>query len=296
MASGEQNQTTGARANPALPESFRVFTVLVGVIVLAGASLLPAPGFVGPSWPWIAPEFNLRFVGAAYLPGLLSLITILALNRWSPARLVTWMGLVFSLIALLVSFIYFDRFDFSRTGVWAWFGVYIFSSVVFILVLWRFRETPHPAKPIEDSRIRLFYLAQVVIFGLLGLALLLFPQMTTARWPYPVDDFHGRLYSDIILAGAAGALLMWLAASRQELVVFGISQVALGLGALAALIFVRSGVSAESWDEWGSGEAALRPIWPWVTGCVGAALFGIISIGLGLMGAKLQSAAIETAS
>ena len=95
MIAGEKNPLTRVEANPVLPESFRIFTVLVGVIVLAGASLLAAPGFVGPSWPWIAPEFNLRFVGAAYLPGLLSLIAILALNRWSPARLVIWMGLVF---------------------------------------------------------------------------------------------------------------------------------------------------------------------------------------------------------
>jgi hypothetical protein len=296
MTAGEKDTPTKAQANPALPESFRVFTVLVGVIVLAGASLLPAPFFVGPSWPWIAPEFNLRFVGAAYLPGLLSLIAILALNRWSPARLVVWMGLVFSLVALLVSFIYFDRFDFSRTGVWAWFGVYIFSSVVFIFVLWRYRGTPHPARTTEDSRVRLFYLAQVAIFGFLGLALLLFPQMATAHWPYPVDDFHGRLYSDIILAGAAGAFLMWLAASRQEIVVFGVSQLALGLGALAALILVRSNVAAESWDEWGGGEAALRPIWPWVSGCVGAALFGVVSIGLGLKEARFRGTAVETGS
>jgi hypothetical protein len=66
MIAGKENPMAGVETpNPALPESFRVFTVLVGVIVLAGASLLAAPGFGGPSWPWIAPEFNLRFVGAA---------------------------------------------------------------------------------------------------------------------------------------------------------------------------------------------------------------------------------------
>ena len=296
MIAGEKNSLTRVEANPVLPESFRIFTVLVGVIVLAGASLLAAPGFVGPSWPWIAPEFNLRFVGAAYLPGLLSLIAILALNRWSPARLVIWMGLVFSLIALLVSFIYFDRFDFSRTGVWAWFGVYIASSIAFILMLWRFRAAPHPAKPIEDPLIRRFYLVQIAIFGLLGLALLLFPRIATAPWPYPVDDFHGRLYSDIILAGAVGAFLMWRAASRQELVVFGVSQVALGLGALAALMLVRNGVSAESWDEWGGRRSCAPPDLALGDRMPRSSGARPCSIGLGLKGARVQSVAPEAAS
>jgi hypothetical protein len=165
-------------AKTALPETFRLFNAIVILVVLTGASLLCVPHATGAVWPWIAPEFNLRFIGSAYLPGLVSLAILLICNRWSPGRLVIGMGLAFSIVALLVSAIYPDRFDPSRAGVWAWFVVYILSSLVFVFVLWRFRRIHASSPPVEPGW-RAFYLAQSVGFLLLGFALFVFPEAAT---------------------------------------------------------------------------------------------------------------------
>jgi hypothetical protein len=282
--------------NPPLPVVFRVFTALVLAVVVVASGLLFAPNTVRQIWPWSGPEFNLRFVGAAYLAGFVALVAQLAINRWSPGRLVAAMGLCFSLVALLASVAHLDQFDLSRPGVWAWFAVYIVSATIFGWLLWDFRRARHPGSPIVEPAWRMFFLVQAIAFGVLGLALLISPAVATAPWPYPVDDFHARVYSDIILAGAVGALLMWRSASRNELVVFGSSQVALGLGGLAALLFVRSGLGGASvaggGDEWAGAQLAA---WPWIVGSVAATALGIVSIGYSLRKFGLGSPRVKAA-
>jgi hypothetical protein len=77
------------------------------------------------------------------------------------------------------------------------------------------------------------------------------------------------------LAGAVGAALMWRSASRTELIVFGTSQIALGFGALAALLLMRASMEHTEWSDW---SAPARSIGPWVLGCLGAAVLGVTSI------------------
>ena len=96
----------------------RVTTLLLAVtgveaLVLfgAGVGLVVQPAVIGSIWPWPLTPFNAAFLGAVYSASLVSAAALTVIGRWSPARIVVPMILVFTTIVLIVSLAYLGRFD-----------------------------------------------------------------------------------------------------------------------------------------------------------------------------------------
>ena len=177
----------------------------VAVLVVAGGGLLIAQPVVVGIWPWSLAPFNLRFLGALYTAALVAAFLQSWIGRWAPARTVTTMIFVFTLVVTACSFLHWDRFDPGKVEVWVWFVLYIGVCVNAGAHLWWYRDALVAGSP-PPSGPRAALLAQAVVLGGYGLALLVAPEHAGRLWPWKVDAFHAQLYSVTFLTPAAGAL------------------------------------------------------------------------------------------
>jgi hypothetical protein len=245
--------------NPALPSLFRaVTTVEAFVLAIAGFYPFFFPHNALGKWAWISGPFNLRFIGAVYLTALVAVLIVLAVPRWSPGRVALPMLVLFTNLVLLLSLVYIDRFEFDRGGTWAWFLLYVVIPASATYYWWRFRKLP-PADPSPvPSAWRSYFLTAAAIVGLYGLGLLIAPRTLTDFWPWPIDAFHGRLYSTIFLALAVAAIMVSRVASPVELFLVGMTQLALGFFSILGLVLADVSENTVDWSALGT--------WVWVGG------------------------------
>src|SRR5690242_10841554 len=105
---------------PLLTPWVRRFFMIVVVIVLFGGGLLVLPGVVQPQWPWAITPFNSAFLGGVYLSEMVLVLTLVAINRWSPGRLIIPMSLCFVLVITVVSLLSSSQFGSGKWSVIAW--------------------------------------------------------------------------------------------------------------------------------------------------------------------------------
>jgi hypothetical protein len=258
--------------NPKISPLLRFLTfVEVVVLFAAGFGLFFMPRLVGPLWPWELLPFNARFLGAVYAASCIAAVMQTAHARWSPARLVTPMIFIFTAIIVVLSFVYIDLFDFQRWEVWVWFGLYIIIPVNALYHLWLYRSLP-PADstPIESSA-RNVLSAQMMILGVYGILLVVFPSAAKVIWSWEIDVFHAQLYSVTFITPALGAYVLMKGASRIEWQTMGLTQIVLGLFPIIGLLLVDASIQRVSWSAIGT--------WIWL------ALFaGMLAVGIWMMG------------
>jgi hypothetical protein len=266
--------------NPALTPSLRLFSAVVVLVLLVGASLFFAPGLVQPRWPWSLTPFNTRFLGAFYTAELVMMGLLLAVNRWAPARVVLPMAFLFTALVTAVSLRALDRFDLQRPIAQAWFVVYLGALLGSAWFLCRYRALP-PVEPRPPPLLWRAYLGvQAGGFTLYGLGLLLAPGTFGAFWPWALDGFHAQLYSAVFVAGGVGSFLLVRAAAPVELLTLGLSQAVLGGLAVLGLVLVDAGVNRVDW--------ALPGTWLWL------AMFGVpalAGVGIALEAGRRRAAA-----
>jgi hypothetical protein len=109
-----------------------------------------------------------------------------------------------------------------------------------------------------------------------GLGLLLAPALFSAFWPWTIDDFHGQIYSAIFLTGAVAMFILSRAVAPVELLTVGLTQITLGLFAIAGMIIVDASVHKIGWS--------LPGTWMWL------GMFALLVItGLGKLWWFLES-------
>ncbi len=262
--------------NPPLTPLLRLFT-LIEVIVLAGAGglLFFLPDWARALWPWPLTPFNTLFLGAIYLGALPAIASMLLAGRWAPARAVLPALFIFTAIVLIVSALNLDRFDFQldyqRWGSWLWFVLYFALPVNSAYHLWLYRRRPPADSTPTPPAWRIYLLGAAIVLGLYGLGLLITPATFSAFWPWPIDEFHGRIYSATFISGAAGLYAVARVASRIEFLTAGLAQGAFGLFAIAGVLIVDASVRRVDWSLPGS--------WLW------AGAFAIaLAAGVGMVG------------
>ena len=216
---------------------------------------------------WEIAPFNAAFVGAIYLASAPAIAVMGLHGGWSPSRVVLPMLLTFTGIGLLASLLYLDQFHFDRWATWVWFLIFTVLPLNSILHLWRYRRWPPAEAQAAPMPVRLALQAMAVALAAYGLAQLLAPEFSSAFWPWPVDGFHGRLYSGAFVAGGVGAWLTARRASRAELTHYALNMFLFGLLSLLGLIGVDLAARRVNW--------AAPGVWLWV------AAFGALA-GLGL--------------
>lgn len=257
--------------NPELPAGLRVFSAVVIVVLVMGGGLFFVPDLAKPRWPWPLAPFNARFLGSFYLGEMVAMAALLWWNRWSPARLILVMALVFTLVVTVVSAFHFDHFNFQRKNGWLWFIVYAGSVLVSAWFLWRARGTPPVASAVSSAAWRSYFTIEALAFGLYGIGLLALPTIFAGFWPWPTDLFHAQVYSAIFLAAGAGTLLLAGNAPREELVALGAAQLAIGVLAIGGLVVTDAAVKRIDWAGPGT--------WLWLALLAWIAVTGLIKLG-----------------
>jgi hypothetical protein len=253
--------------NPTIAPLLRYTYALVGIIVIAGASLFFVPDLLSPRWPWPIAPFNARFLGTIYLAELLTVTITVVSNRWAPARFVLWMSFVFVTIVTLVSFLYLDRFDFRKWTTWAWFFLYTIPVVGFAYYLWSYRSRPPTDPGSPPPAWRAYLLAEGAVYGLYGVGLLVAPAVFSSFWPWKIDSFHAQIYSALFIGTATGILVLSRAAAPIEFFTMGVSQIAFGSFAILGLVIVDVSAHRVNWTAPGT--------WLWIAGLLVLAVAGV---------------------
>lgn len=248
------NHGTGPGRSPSepnfpLPPWLTLSTGIEALILLAAALMLFCfPLWEGRRWPWELTPYNTVFLGGIYWAAVAVLTVQLLVRRWAPARIVQPLVLTFSLVLLLVSLGYGEQFDWQRRLVKAWFGVYTLVPLGSALAVWSYRDR-HPATPVErPQRARTVLRIKAFILGGYAMGLLVWPSLTTAFWPWPINAFHARLYSAIFLATALGNGLLSRSAAAVELLVLGLAELLLGALPLWGVVNLDRVVGAIDWS------------------------------------------------
>lgn len=255
-------------ANAANPRVSALLQAVTGVEVLvlfvAGFGLLVTPATLGEIWPWRLTPFNAAFLGAIYSASMVATFGLVMRGRWSPARVVVPMILVFSAVVLAVSLADLGRFAPAHPATWLWFLLYVGIPLNAAAHLWLYRTWP-PAESEElPPFLRTLSTAAAVLLALYGVALLAAPAASTAFWPWPIDAFHARVYSVVFLTPAAGLFLLARSASRYETLVMAGTLFVGGVLAIASLVI--ADVRAPRVDWSGAGT------WAWI------AIFAVIAV------------------
>jgi len=235
---------------PVLSPWVRRFFALVVLIVIFGGGLLILPGVVQPQWPWAITPFNGAFLGGVYLSELLLVLVLVAINRWSPARLIFPMSFCFVTVVTIISLLSLGNFTSGKWSVYAWFIAYILSVLIMLYYLVKYRSMP-PANPAPPPALwRMLLFVQGILLVLYGIGLILLPATFSSFWPWKIDQtgsFHAQMYSAVFLTGGVGSLLLARAAAPAEYLALGVSEVALGMLSIVGMAIVDFGLKRINW-------------------------------------------------
>jgi hypothetical protein len=274
--------------NPRVSFAVRFFTWVEVVVVGAAAGLWTFPELVIPFWPWQLTPFNAFFVGATYFAAWVSLIVFAWTGRWDPGRVVLPMIGAFTAYVLLISIVGWNTFLWDRPGTYAWWVLYIALPINCGIHLWLYRSWPPVSPRVTPLALRAVLLATAGAFGLYALAMLIAPEAVTGWWPWPMDAFNGRMYGVLFLTMAVGAALVARAASRLEMLTFGLTILTVGLTSLIGL--VRTDIPLQR-VQWGApGTVA------WLALFAFTAVLGLITVVASrAQAARLPAEAARTA-
>ncbi len=170
-----------------------------------------------------------------------------------------------------------DRFE-DRFSTIAWWIIFVVTPLKSAYFVWRYRHTaPSLATPTPRA-LSSFLALEALGTGVYGALLLVAPTWSTSFWPWPIDAFHGRLYSALFVTLAVGSFLVLRRAAPNEFATLGATQATLGLTAFAGLVIVDANVQKVDWDAIGT--------WIWVGGCAVTVLAGL---GLSVNGLVARS-------
>lgn len=271
--------------NPRISTLLVVVTAVESLVLLTvGVGLLIFPSVMGPLWPWQLSPFNGLLLGAIYTASLVATIFVVVIQRWAPVRIVVPMILEFTAIVLIVCLIYIERFDLSYWGAWIWFFLYVTIPANAAYHIWLYRNLrPANSMPLP-SPWRGILLIPTILLGLYGITLLIAPDMFSSFWPWPIDDFHGRMYSVLYITPAVGAVLLYGAAAKTELLSMGLTQSVGGIVPIVGLVIINQRVDKVDWSALGT--------WMWIGSFAIIFLTGIGLVWQASVKSKLEVTAI----
>jgi hypothetical protein len=189
-----------------VPSLVRLFYGVIALAALFVAYLgLVVPARLDESFTWAAlPPLHARFIGVLYLFGGVYMVGCIVARRWtqvSPA--LPAIGLFTSLL-LLATLLNLDAFDFGLGPVWVWTVSYVVYPAIAFGLAWLLRRRQPPRAgdrglPVWASD---FLRVQAVVFGILGLALLVARDAMADVWPWPISPGLAQFYGGPFLAYA----------------------------------------------------------------------------------------------
>ncbi len=233
----KQNTKPSKIKNPPITLILQVCT-WIEVIILTAASIVLFffPELSNSRWVWQIGPFNSHFLGGVYLAAIVPTAMLLVVRQWKIARLIQPMQLTFTMILLVVSLFYLERFNFSRRITWGWFFLYAIIPLTTACHIWLYRRL----RPVESTFVspswRFYLRVQTFLLTFYGLGLLFAPNTFTAFWPWKVDSFHSQLYSAVFFTLAIGAFLLSRVCLYTELFTLGLTELVLGFTQILGVV------------------------------------------------------------
>jgi len=246
----------------------RIYFAAVGLLALwVGTWGYFIPTHVDAAIPWLVPPLHARFLGAMYLSGATFMLGCILARRYSEVQAVVPMIAIWTGMLFVVSLFYLDQFDYSRPQVWIWFGAYLVYPLIALWLTWTHRNLKdEPVGPRIWIGVRLYLIAQGLIFSILSLALLLLPSLMVSVWPWKITPLLAQLYSAPFLSYGIGSLLLSRRRTWTEVWV-----------ALAATFIFTAGVLLASLIHLSLFSITSPAAWLWFVG------FAVITAMLGLL-------------
>jgi hypothetical protein len=194
---------TGQVSRPT-PWWLRVF-LLVNVVqdFGLGLSALFVPAHILIPLKGLSP-LNARFVGSLYLGGGIVILCAVLVRRPVDARIALYSLFVITVLVLGMTFAYWARF--TAAGVpKLWMLTYVVDPILVPIAIVTL-GIGGPATP-GRHRLTALFLAEAVILGGPGIALLLAPAGLLTAWPWTLTRLLARVYGAFFVAFAVGALL-----------------------------------------------------------------------------------------
>jgi len=230
----------------------RIFFAAVGLLALwVGIWGYFIPGQVDKAIPWLVPPLHARFLGAMYLSGAAFMIGGILSQYYAEVKVMIsaiaiWTGMLF-----IVSLLYLDEFDYSRTQVWIWFGAYIIYPLIALWLMWQDRTLREniSGAPLP-SWVRNYLLTQGILVTALALVLLLAPAFMVSVWPWKITRLLAQIYSAPFLAYGLSNLMISRLQTWDEIRVVVTGTFVFAFGVLLASLIHSSLFSAASISSW----------------------------------------------
>ena len=202
-----------ARDDRILPEVRGVAGLVVIVLLVAAGILYGFPDKTTEWFAWtIQPTMSALLMGAGYGAGAYFFARVFLSPKWH------WVGLYFPAIATftgvlgLSTILYWDRFNHDHIAFYAWVVLY-FSTPFLIPILWLRNRRTDPGTPDPDDLVvpqPIRVGAGLAGVGLLSLAaaLILFPDVVRADWPWPLTQPSARVIGGWLAAPGVCDLLL----------------------------------------------------------------------------------------
>jgi hypothetical protein len=254
-----------------LPERALFAVICVAAMFVAYLGLF-RPEQMDKSFTWAElPPLHARFVGVSYLFGGVYMIgCLLATHRSQVSPALPAIG-IFTSLLLLVTLLNLEAFDFDLGPVWGWTVSYVVYPILAFTLAWVYRHRGNPVDgPPLEPWARAFLQVQAVVFGVLGLALLMFRETMVDVWPWPITTGLAQFYGGPFLAYA---FCSWAYARRHAWV-----ETAPIVPAMLSFTAGTLIVSSMHGELFSAGDVA---DWVWFVG------FGFATLALSAMAVRL---------
>lgn len=221
------------------PLVHRFVTGFIGINAgFVAAYSLVNPQGLDEAFTWAnLPPLHARFVGALYLWGTIVLVwAALARRRavWWP--IVVGAAIFTSSMGILTA-LNRRAFDWSLLPVKVWVLAYIVFPLMTLPLAWRYRRSD-PADAggpdMPGNAVRILH-GLTLIFGLLGVGLLVVRSAAVSAWPWPVSDGVAQFYGGPFLT-IAWCCWAYSRRSVRDCRGFALAMAALGLAVVAVSI------------------------------------------------------------
>ena len=177
--------------------------LIVPVLVAAFVILYLFPDRTEDLWAWtVNPSLTAMVMGGGYLSGAYLFARVATVRRWHRV----WPGFVsttlFTAVLLLATLVHWDKFNHGHVSFWAWLGLYLITPPLLPWLWFRNRQTdpatPDPGDVRLDRRLRLVIAMVGVLLLLVGLVLVVRPELVITRWPWKLTPLTARTLSAFI--------------------------------------------------------------------------------------------------
>ena len=222
--------------------------------------------------PWGVSPLCATFFGSMYLSGATFTGTCMYARRWVDVRVVMPMIAMWTGGLTIISLFYLPVFDFARPQVWIWFGAYILYPLIALGLMWTHRQQSS-IYPLDEPALpewaRRYLRVQGSLMVILGISLLLAPQVMGLLWPWHTGRLMLQLYSAPLLTYGIGSYIFARQHTWSE-IRLGLAAIGVFTGAeLATTVFhfpLLDGhpLSIAIWFAWLAGTTGMLVTLVWI--------------------------------